>query len=68
MQLAAGAHGILLHTESALGSVGLSSSFEKVEVRGKVGQPGDMREGLQQVLSPHACAACLSHVLPLYID
>ncbi|MCO5608991.1 hypothetical protein L7F22_063211 [Adiantum nelumboides] len=48
VQLAAGAHEILIQTESALGSVALSSSLEKVEVRTKVGQPGDMREGLQQ--------------------
>ncbi|KAI5056458.1 hypothetical protein GOP47_0028276 [Adiantum capillus-veneris] len=48
VQLAAGAHEILIQTESALGSVTLSNSLEKVEVRTKVGQPGDMREGLQQ--------------------
>ena len=49
VQLAAGAHEFLVQTESALGSVGLSSSLEKVEMPEKLSQPGDMREGLKQV-------------------
>ncbi|MCO5599247.1 hypothetical protein L7F22_053348 [Adiantum nelumboides] len=48
VQLAAGAHEILLQTESALGSAGLISLLEKGQVRTKAGQPGDMREGLLQ--------------------
>ncbi|KAH7446345.1 hypothetical protein KP509_01G052200 [Ceratopteris richardii] len=48
VQLAAGAHEILLQTESALGTVGLLASAERVELPDKSGQPGGMREGLHQ--------------------
>ena len=49
VQIAAGAHEFLRQTESALGSVGLSNSVEKVEMPAKLSQPGDVREGLKQV-------------------
>eukprot|EP01018_Ginkgo_biloba_P036606 Gb_39311 [translate_table: standard] len=51
VHLAAGAHGILIHTESALGGIPPSlspASREMIETAGKTNQPGDARQGLRQ--------------------
>lgn len=51
VHLAAGAHGILIHTESALGGIPPSFSLtsrDNLEVAGKINQPGDARQGLRQ--------------------
>lgn len=51
VHLAAGAHGILIHTESALGGIPPSFSLtsrENLEMAGKINQPGDACQGLRQ--------------------
>lgn len=51
VHLAAGAHGILIHTESALSSIPPSFSLasrENLEMAGKINQPGDASQGLRQ--------------------
>lgn len=50
-QLAAGAHELLYHTELALGGKGaaVACTAERGEFCGKLNQPGDTREGIQQV-------------------